>query len=174
MCDKLIEDNDYYIYGIINDIAIRVSVENWRDIWSWRDCKTKPSYWFKLKLCFHIQPNGYENYTVCLDSKSYLLSRVLFKLYNPEWNLSDSSSNNLIDHINKDSLDNRIENLRIVTQQQNSFNTNARGTSQTHNGKWMARLTVNYKNYRGKSRETEAEAHEEYLILKAKYHILPP
>ena len=174
MCDKLIEDNDYYIYGIINDIAIRVSVENWRDIWSWRDCKTKPSYWFKLKPTYVMDKNDYERYTVWINYKNYSLSRVLFKLYNPDWDITDTSSDNIIDHINNNSLDNRIENLRIVTHQQNMWNTNARGAYQTGSGKWIAQLRFNRKLYRGKSRETKAEAHEDYLILKAKYHILPP
>lgn len=173
MEDVLIEDSDCYIYGIINDRFVRVSVENWLDIWFWRDYKTKESHWFKLKPIYVIQ-NGYEKYTVCVGSKNYHYSRVLFKLYNPDWDITDTSDSNLIDHINKDSLDNRIENLRIVTHQQNMWNTNARGTYQTGSGKWIAQLRLNGECYNGKSRVTETEAYEDYLNLKAKYHILPP
>ena len=179
MCDEANDDNDLYKYGVINDMLVRISVENWRDIWSWRDW-TKTPYWFRVKPTYSkVKPtysnvSGYERYTVCINKKNYGASRVLYKLYNPYWDITDNSDSNHIDHINNDSLDNRIENLRVVTNQQNSFNTNTRGTSQTSSGKWTARLRFNGKDYRGKSRETEAEAHEDYLILKAKYHILPP
>ena len=46
------EENDditLYKYGFIDGKRVRVSITNGRDIWSWRDCKTRPSYWFKLK-----------------------------------------------------------------------------------------------------------------------------
>lgn len=60
-----------------------------------------------------------------------------------------------IDHINHDSLDNRITNLRIATHQQNAFNRqrNNKKTSSKYgrvtwdkqNLKWRARLVINGK-----------------------------
>lgn len=60
-----------------------------------------------------------------------------------------------IDHINGDRSDNRIENLRVCTQQQNTYNTRARPLStSTYKGvhfrkdtsKWVAQYTHNGKN----------------------------
>ena len=61
----------------------------------------------------------------------YITKQVHFcaahKLYNPEWDIDDTSKENRIDHENKNRSDNRIINLRNVTQQENCFNTNAKG-----------------------------------------------
>ena len=100
------------------------------------------------------------------------MSRVLFKLYNKNWDITDTSMNNEIDHINQNSLDNRIENLRVFTHQQNQCNKTFRGTHQRSNGKWQARIKYNGK-YKSKDFDTEPEAHEYYLLLKAELHILP-
>lgn len=63
----------------------------------------------------------------------------------------------VIDHINHDGLDNRKENLRICTSQQNSWNrsVSGRGTSKykgvifssenNRNKRWKAQIKVNYK-----------------------------
>lgn len=51
-----------------------------------------------------------------------------------------------IDHISGDSLDNRLENLRCVTQQQNLMNKpSALGMSKTKNGLWHTYIGVNGK-----------------------------
>ena len=60
----------------------------------------------------------------------------------------------VIDHINRDPLDNRRDNLRIVTRQENLMNlsikkTNKSGVAGVHrdkkNGKWRAQITYKYK-----------------------------
>ena len=77
----------------------------------------------------------------------------------------------LIDHINKDKKDNRISNLREVTKQENSFNTNAKGCSfDKRRKKWQS-----YINRDGKKNclgfyDTEEEAHKVYLDAKKTYH----
>jgi hypothetical protein len=61
------------------------------------------------------------------------------------------SSNDVIDHINGNRLDNRKENLRVCTQSQNLQNATKRsGTSSTYKGvhfvfaknKWQARINL--------------------------------
>ena len=78
-----------------------------------------------------------------------------------------------IDNINRNKMDNRIENLRIVTNQQNTFNKGARGyTWHTHSNKWQAKITVNNKNISLGYFDNEEEAHRAYLNGKAIYHII--
>lgn len=68
---------------------------------------------------------GTKSKQVRINNISYYVHRVIFKLVYGE-------EPNLIDHINGDPTDNRIENLRSVTNQENSknskrFNTNTSG-----------------------------------------------
>lgn len=50
-----------------------------------------------------------------------------------------------VDHINHNKLDNRKENLRIVTRSRNQMNENYRGVTRTKNGKFYAHIKVNQK-----------------------------
>jgi len=168
-------DNDTYVYRVINNKHIRLSRENWMDIWSWRENKTKPSYWFKINTYLHTNQDGYKLYTIKINCKTHNLSRVIYKLYNKDWDITDSSSDNHIDHINVNSLDNRIENLRVLTNQQNTWNKkDTRGYwFDKRKGKYRAQLMCNGKRYRGKRRATAEEARADYLLLKEKHHIIP-
>ena len=168
-------DDALYKYGVINKKQVSVSVENWMDIWSWREYKTKPSDWFKLKPTIHTNQDGYKNYVIKFNNKNYGLSRVIYKLYNKDWHITDNGSDNQIDHINVNSLDNRIENLRVVTNQQNQCNRkDVRGYYfDKRRGKYRAQLTCNKKTISGKSRATAEEARADYLLMKAEHHVLP-
>ena len=168
-------DDALYKYGVINKKQVSVSVENWMDIWSWREYKTKPSDWFKLKPTIHTNQDGYKNYVIKFNNKNYGLSRVIYKLYNKDWHITDNGSDNQIDHININSLDNRIENLRVLTNQQNQYNRkNIRGYYfDKKRGKYRAQLKSNKKCYFGKLRDTPEEARADYLLLKAEHHVLP-
>ena len=161
-----------YVEATITDRLVRINKNDSMDLYSWRDCKTKPSYWFKIKPCFNINKfTNYEYYTIKFDKKPYKLSRIVFKAHNNDWDITDTSDTNYIDHINNNSLDNRIENLRIITHQQNQWNTKAKGYcwNKTKN-KWQAKITVNNKEiYLGYFTE-EADARNAYLEGKSLYH----
>jgi hypothetical protein len=77
----------------------------------------------------------------------------------------------VIDHINRITTDNRIENLRLVTIQENSFNTKAKGICEI-DGKYISRIMVNNKSIYLGYFDTEEEAHQAYLEAKEKYHII--
>lgn len=76
-----------------------------------------------------------------------------------------------IDHDNTDKSDNRICNLRIISHQQNAFNTNAKGFSwDKSRNKWSSQIHLNGKKiYLGRF-NTKEEAREAYINAKKKYH----
>ena len=178
--DEFINEKNYdynpdeYKYGDIDGKRIRSSIGNWGDIWSWKKCKTRDSYWFKMKPWLHTnKADGYKSYRVTINSVPCIMSRVLFKLYNPNWDITDTSHMNEIDHKNQNSLDNRIENLRVLTHQQNQCNRTFRGTTQRPNGKWQAQIMYNGICKSKQPFDTEPEAHDQYLIWKKEFHSIP-
>ncbi len=46
----------------------------------------------------------------------------------------------IVDHINRDTLDNRKENLRLVTWQENNWNRGDKGVRLKPNGSWVATI----------------------------------
>ncbi len=78
----------------------------------------------------------------------------------------------VIDHINGDKTDNRISNLRKVTQSQNQWNLRGDIKGYTKKGdKFLARIGVKGKDIKLGLFDTEEEATEAYLEAKKKYHI---
>jgi hypothetical protein len=163
-----------FVEATINNKLIRIDKNNSMNVYSWRETKTKPPYWYKIKLTLHTNKLGYKRYYVHINKKMCILSRVVYKAYNNDWDITDSSKNNQVDHINVNSLDNRIENLRILTQQQNLFNTKAKGYtwSNLHN-KWQSQIMINNKQKSLGRFENEEDAHQAYLNAKELYHKLP-
>lgn len=79
-----------------------------------------------------------------------------------------------IDHINGVKDDNRICNLRSVTNQENAFNRKAVKGYSWHKieKKWRARIMINNKSIHLGDYKTEEEARQAYLVAKEKYHII--
>jgi hypothetical protein len=98
--------------------------------------------------------------------------RLVYFAHNQNWNIFDSSMDNMIDHINHNPSDNRIKNLRVVTHQQNNFNrSDVKGYHRCHT-KWRATIYVDGKRICLGRFKTEEEARNAYLKAKAKYHII--
>lgn len=91
----------------------------------------------KGKPCGYVDNCGYLR--TCIAGKKYLNHRLIYKMHNPEF---DMGSDLVVDHINRNRLDNRIENLRAVTKAENNRNrAKARGVSYCkQTGKWKAFL----------------------------------
>ncbi len=83
------------------------------------------------------------------------------------------------DHINKDKLDNRKENLRTATKQQNNFNRSSlKNTSSQFKGvswrkdktKWSAQIRINNKKTHLGYFGGESDAAKCYDVHAVKYH----
>ena len=115
--------------------------------------------------------NRYYNITLYKNGKKkcFRLHRLLFQHFKPdEWN-----SDLQIDHINRNSLDNRLENLRCVSQSVNCQNTGIykTNTSRVKNisyskqkKTWIYQKAINKKkNYKEfKTKEEAIKFKEEY------------
>ena len=94
---------------------------------------------------FKLDTKGYAEYSGAKDGlHNKLLHRIIMR--EPE--------DLVVDHINGDPLDNRRENLRIVTQQENNMNLSMRKTNKSgvsgvcwdkSTNKWKAEITYKYK-----------------------------
>lgn len=117
-------------------------------------------------------PNGYVN--AMLDYKSIGVHRLIYQYHNSDFDINDGSKHNQIDHINCVRDDNRIENLRSLTCQENHFNrkeTKGYFFDKTRNN-WRASITVGGKSKTIGRYKTEAEAAKAYLDAKSKKHII--
>lgn len=93
----------------------------------------------KLKLHkWYVNANGYAERQV---QKAYKRKAV----YMHHEILGYPPSGKIVDHINGNKLDNRRENLRFITRQQNQFNRKKDRGISLHLGKWDAYIMVNRK-----------------------------
>lgn len=103
--------------------------------------------------------------------------RVLFKAHRVAWALHHGHwPDGVIDHINGDPCDNRLVNLRVVTQQQNTFNSGpsksnkcgVKGVYQRKDtGKWQAGIMLNRKKISLGSHATKELAASAYAKAAA-------
>jgi len=101
-------------------------------------------------------------------TKYYRIHRIIAFAF---LGLDIENSKKVIDHKNRDKLDNQVSNLRIVSQQENQFNTIAKGFYKNRN-KYQARIHINGKTICLGTFETKEEAHNAYLKAKLIYHII--
>ena len=101
----------------------------------------------------------------------YYEHRLVYLFHN-----KDMDQTLAVDHINGVTWDNRIENLRLVTHQENNFNTyKAVGFSWrkgNSNNPWLARIEVNDRKVNLGYYDNKLDARAAYLRGKKKYHII--
>ena len=110
--------------------------------------------------------NGYIQ--IRINDKIYSAHRLVYALHNPNWDGQGE-----IDHINRKKDDNRIDNLRIVTHQENLFNTNTKGYHWDKRvKKWVARIIIKGKKIHLGYFDYATDARLAYVTAKEKYHII--
>lgn len=94
-----------------------------------------------------VHHNSY--WVVTIKRKQYLIHRIIYTMHN-----NVNIDGLLIDHKNNNGLDNRIENLRVATELQNTYNVKKQiNTTSKYKGvswhiqanKWQARIRINGK-----------------------------
>jgi len=122
--------------------------------------------------------HGYLRASFCFEkNKVTTISkhRLVFFAYNENFDIfRRSRTENFIDHADGDKLNNKIENLRIVTNQQNLFNQKrAKGYYFNKKAKkWMAYIHLNGKQKNLGYFESEQDAKDAYLNAKEIFHII--
>lgn len=106
-------------------------------------------------------------YRLNWNGKVYFAHRIVWELhYGPVPDLM------MVDHINRDASDNRIDNLRLATAVSNGHNkgifqnnaTGVKGLSRRPDGRWLGQVWLNGKRYSRSSKDRELI--EEWLIEK--------
>lgn len=124
----------------------------------------KDDYDSLIKCKWYIRKDGYLN-----NARGKLIHRIIM---NPP-------SNMVIDHINRDKLDNRKCNLRICNQSQNLFNQESvRGGTSKYKGVhwhtkrkgWIAKIMVNKKLIHIGQFKSELDAANAYNESAKKYY----
>ena len=119
------------------------------------------------------EAKGYINYCeyliICLNGKEFFKHRIIAYAF---LGLDINNPKQIIDHIDKNRQNNSFKNLRIVSHQENLFNTNAKGYS-NRGKKFQAEICINGKNINLGMFDTKEEAHQAYLQAKEKYHVIP-
>ncbi|QKF93603.1 HNH endonuclease with AP2/ERf domain [Fadolivirus algeromassiliense] len=123
---------------------------------------SKNSLQLILQFIWYLGKDGYP-ITHGTDDKSIVFGRglTMHKLLYP--NLEKGY---VVDHINKNRLDNRLTNLRVCTSTQNSYNKSKpknstkqyKGITQQSNGLWTAKISKSGKCYKIKDIDDEKEA----------------
>lgn len=124
--------------------------------------KVKKTYW-RIMFC-----NNYK-------TTSYLLHRIIaYAFIN-----FDLDCELQIDHIDRNIHNNKLVNLRVVTNQQNQFNRDVKGFQLYNYVKQDGTITHSYQTQLRindklitKRYSTEEDAKQGYLELKKKYHII--
>ena len=131
-------------------------------------------YYYKDGALFYkhnINSRGKKNTKVgCIFNTGYIMTKVNCKLYSLHrliFAMHNGYFPLLVDHIDRNKLNNKIENLREATKSENNINAglrkiNTSGYKGVHyqNKKWVARVKRNNKEYYIGYFNTPEEAHQ--------------
>lgn len=115
-----------------------------------------------------IHPKGYRRCSAVVEGKrcEALAHKVIWYIHNGE-----VPEGLMIDHINLDKTDNRIENLRLITASGNNQNVRHKGWSlHKPSGLYRTKVHVDGKVVHSSYHTTPEEANAAYLKAKAAHH----
>jgi hypothetical protein len=133
-------------------------------------------YWKKnnriVAACKKIK-NKYKR--IMIDGVAYVLHRIIYQMH-----YGDLTSSDVIDHINQNSHDNKIKNLRkadvfINNQNQGNRKNNTSGYKgvswSKQKNKWRATITINNKHKTLGCFNDKETAYAVYLKAKQDFHV---
>lgn len=136
---KPIVKNEYFDY-ILDHVEIRLHGKH-KDTNNNSFLVSREDMRFALKFKWYLNANNYPaTYGTKDGSLKFSRPKPLHRLLNPYLD-----KNLVVDHINRNRLDNRRENLRVCTQKQNSYN---RTKNKTKNSKTKSDNGSKYKGVR--------------------------
>ena len=124
----------------------------------WRLVKLKP------------RPDGY--FQIEIAERKYYVHRIIASCF---LGLDIENLEDIVDHKDGKPSNNRVENLQVITQQENNFNNHvAKGYYwYKRYEKWMAQIQVNGKSIFLGLFDNEEQARQAYLDAKLIHHIIP-
>lgn len=122
-------------------------------------------------LVYNVKDDRYR-WKITISGKAYFRSRLVFIYFNGHFSSS-------IDHINRDTMDDRIENLRIANGNEQASNKRLyKNNSSGYKGvclakggkKWVAQIQTKGKNRTIGYYDAPQDAHEAYCEEAKKLH----
>lgn len=141
--------NEYYICG--DEVLIKLRSKMYGTSWTIVDLDVLDIL-LKLKVTWIVRPSKYTDYVTC---------NRLYGKYGPRFHLHrivlGLAKDSILepDHRNRNGLDNRKENLRLVTRSQNNFNKRMQSNNKSgvngvflrkNTNVWQAVIKLNGKN----------------------------
>jgi len=154
---------------------IMITQDQVKELFSYRDGvlirKTAPANSVNIgDVAGYIGTNGYLR--ICILGKYYLAHRIIFLMFN-------GYLPKAIDHIDGDKSNNKVENIRECTTNQNQYNAKLRKDNKSgykginldkRNKMWHARIMVDGKRIHLGYFDDPEVAEKEVRIARIKYH----
>lgn len=138
------------------------------DLWRWKRRRNWSTPKFR-KIVTKLRSDGYIRPKI--GGKLVALHRIVASAF---LGLDTSDTKIQVDHISGVRHDNRLENLRLVNNQQNSFNTKALGYCWSkQKNKWQAYIKLDGRLIHLGLFDIEEDARDAYMNAKLKFHKIP-
>jgi len=151
----------------------KIKYEDGEVYWWYSHCRRRPvknPRWIMFKQTI-TKTRSKQYKTIEIKGRKYKVHRVIYKIHNNDWNIDDNSNFNLIDHIDRNTSNNNIENLRVLNNSQNNCNRDCKGYYwHKKANKWCVEITINYKKIYGGLFINEEDAIKRREEMKEKYH----